>query len=122
MPGSATLTETVELLRKAAQLIRDAGYKPWAPAGSEPGYSLSTALCTVTGCDPSGRHNPACLALHTRLAGLPVPERPDHRGWRLPARCRGDLGGIRPVPRTAHRRGRHRHPRARRRDHRRASA
>jgi hypothetical protein len=86
MPGSATLTETAELLRQAAQLIRAAGYKPWAPAGSEPGYSLSTALCTVTGCDPSGRHNPACLALHTRLAGyLYLSGRTTAAGDYLPA-------------------------------------
>jgi hypothetical protein len=86
MSGSATLTETAELLRQAAQLIRDAGYKPWAPAGSEPGYSLSTALCTVTDCDPSSRHSPACLALHSRLAGyLYLSGRTTEAGDYLPA-------------------------------------
>jgi len=44
MPGSATLTETAELLRQAAQLVRDAGYKPWAPAGSEPGLATAAVL------------------------------------------------------------------------------
>jgi hypothetical protein len=57
------------LLRLAADLIRRDGYNPAKPADSGPGLSLSTALCTVTDCDPSGRHIPACAALHDRVAG-----------------------------------------------------
>jgi hypothetical protein len=39
------------------------------PAGGDPGYSLSSALCAVTGCDPSARHIPDCEDLHGRVAG-----------------------------------------------------
>jgi len=69
MTGPGTLLKAAELFREAAGLISHRGYKPWAPAGDEPGYSLSTALCAVTSCDPSGRHTPPCAALHAQLAG-----------------------------------------------------
>jgi hypothetical protein len=56
-------------LRFAADLIRRDGYNPSKPADSGPGHSLSTALCTVTGCDPTAKHIPACEDLHGRVAG-----------------------------------------------------
>lgn len=53
----------------AADLIRRDGYNPTKPADCGPGHSLSTALCTVTGCDPAARHIPACEDLHGRVSG-----------------------------------------------------
>jgi Phosphoribosyl-ATP pyrophosphohydrolase len=57
------------LLRCAADLIRRDGYNPSKPADSGPGHSLSSALCTVTGCDPGAGHIPDCEDLHGRVVG-----------------------------------------------------
>jgi hypothetical protein len=55
--------------RCAADLIRAGGYNLCKPEDSAPGYSVSTALCTVTGGSPSTRHIPGCEDLHGRVAG-----------------------------------------------------
>jgi hypothetical protein len=67
-PAAARSLKEAALLRFAADLIRGGGYNP-RPADGNPGYSLSSALCTVTGCDPSARHIPDCEDLHGRAAG-----------------------------------------------------
>lgn len=58
-----------DLLTRAANLIWQQGYNPAAPHDPGPGYSLSSALCAVTSCDPSGRHTDLCEELHRRVAG-----------------------------------------------------
>ena len=67
-PAAAASLKEAALLRFAADLIRRDGYNP-RPDRISPGHSLSSALCTVTGCDPGGRHIPDCEDLHGRVAG-----------------------------------------------------
>jgi hypothetical protein len=68
-PVAAGSLKEAALLRFAADLIRRDGYNPSKPADSGPGHSLSSALCTVTGCQPGARHIPGCQELHGRVAG-----------------------------------------------------
>ena len=97
--AAARSLKEAALLRFAADLIRRGGYNP-RPADGDPGYSLSSALCAVTGCDPGARHIPDCEDLHRRVAGYlyltgrawsreSLPCRPSSRTGRITGRGRG---------------------------------